>query len=363
MGITARLSDDGLSLMIWRKRLGRLLSLVLISVTPLACQAPPTFDVEIGMTVHFRGADAASLTRQFDLMTAMHVTWVRMDIDWSVVEPEQGDFDWSYPDKLFREAAARGMKVLAVLAFSPEWARPSATADPGIISHSRPDQLSDYGNFARIAAQRYAPQGVRNWEIWNEPNSITFWPPGPDPDEYGDLFREAAAAIRAVDPKATLLIGGLAPKYRGPDAGMSPAEHLVQLYANGTAQLADGVAVHPYTFPALPKDARQHNVGGLNDLPALHTVMSRHGDGGKKIWITEFGAPTGTGPNAVSDDDQAAALLKARQMVGHWDWAGPLIYYELVDGGTDPTDIELNFGVLREDLSPKPAALALMRDD
>jgi hypothetical protein len=32
----------------------------------------------------------------------------------------------------------------------------------------------------------------------------------------------------------------------------------------------------------------------------------------------------------------------------------------LVDGGTDPTDIEQNFGVLRENLTLKVAALALM---
>ena len=88
--------------------------------------------------------------------------------------------------------------------------------------------------------------------------------------------------------------------------------------------------------------------------------MDRHGDGRKKIWITEFGAPTGTGPNAVSEARSGKGLLQAREQLERWDWAGPLIYYELVDGGTDPTDIEENFGVLRDDLSPKPAAVALM---
>jgi hypothetical protein len=88
--------------------------------------------------------------------------------------------------------------------------------------------------------------------------------------------------------------------------------------------------------------------------------MESHGDGRKKIWITEFGAPTGSGPYAVSDEAQATAVLQARRQVQKWDWAGPLIYYELVDGGTDPTDVEQNFGVLRVDLSPKPAADALM---
>ena len=88
--------------------------------------------------------------------------------------------------------------------------------------------------------------------------------------------------------------------------------------------------------------------------------MEKHGDGQTKIWITEFGAPTGEGPDAVSDQMQAAILLQARHQAEEWEWAGPLIYYELVDGGTDPTDIEQNFGVLRENLTLKASALALM---
>src|ERR1700712_255669 len=135
-----------------RKRLARLLSLVLISLTALSCQAAPA-EVETGMTVHYRGADAATLKRQFDLMADMHVTWVRMDVDWSAVESERGQFDWSYPDKIFDEAVARGMKVLIVVAFSPAWAHPSVAAPTATISHSRPDAIADFAAFARVAAE------------------------------------------------------------------------------------------------------------------------------------------------------------------------------------------------------------------
>ncbi len=62
----------------------------------------------------------------------------------------------------------------------------------------------------------------------------------------------------------------------------------------------------------------------------------------------------------MSEQDQASTLLQARQVVDTWDWAGPLIYYELEDGGTDPAEIEQNFGVLRADGSFKLAAIALI---
>jgi hypothetical protein len=290
----------------------------------------------------------------------MDVRWVRVDIGWAWIERERGRPDWAYPDKIVSEATARGMNVLAVIAFTPEWARSSIPGHSGITPQHRPADPSEFARFAQAVAERYAPLGVHSWEVWNEPNIRHFWPPRPDADEYGSLFRSVAEAIRKVDQKATLLIGGLSPRYDSSPTEVSPMEYLTQLYLNGTAQLADAVAVHPYSFPAMPADAEQRMVGGFGDLPAVRDVMVRYGDIGKRIWITEFGAPTGTGRHSVSEEDQAAALLQARELLGYWKWSGPLIYYELADGGTDPADVSQNFGVLREDLDPKPAAIALI---
>jgi len=339
-----------------RRRLSHLPVVALLALATISCQ--PSTDTPIGMTVHVR--DAEVLAEKFDLMAEMGVTWVRMDIDWSVVERTQGSPDWSYPDMVVDEADARGMQVLFVLAFTPPWARTAAVDDATIAHHQRPQQLSQWADFARAAATRYAPRGVHSWEIWNEPNTAKFWPPQPDANEYGTLFWVAADAIRDVDPQATLLIGGLGPQFETPGREIEPGEYLEQLYANGAAYRADAVAAHPYSFPALPMQTPQRMTGGFADLPALRSVMEHHGEGDKSIWITEYGAPTGTGPNAVSDDTQTQMLLQARRQVADWSWAGPLIYYELADGGTDPADPEQNFGVVRRDLTPKPAAVALM---
>jgi hypothetical protein len=58
--------------------------------------------------------------------------------------------------------------------------------------------------------------------------------------------------------------------------------------------------------------------------------------------------------------DQARTIVQARRQVQYWDWAGPLIYYELRDAGTDRSDIQQNFGLVHRDLSLKPAARVLM---
>ncbi len=330
-----------------------LLSLLLMAGLVTSCQSQATH-VPIGMTVHYRGADAQSLQKQFDAMAAMNVRWVRVDVDWSVIEPVQSQLDWTSADIIVDRALKRGMQVLLVLAFAPPWTKGETTSN-----RDRPADPAAFANFARVAAQRYAARGVHNWEVWNEPNTGKFWPPNPDPAEYGRVFRAAAAAVREVDPRATLLIGGLSPTYGSPGPDVDPTTYLAHLYDDGAAQLADGIAVHPYTFPSQPMDRTQRTTGGFRDLPALHALMTQRGDGAKKVWITEYGAPTGTGPSAVSEQDQAATLLLARQQVAAWDWVGPLIYYELVDGGTDASELEDNFGVLRADDSRKLAAIAL----
>lgn len=312
--------------------------------------------IRIGMMVRLLDTDPATVTREFDLMAAMRVTWVRADFDWSAIEVNRGEFDWAYPDKVVKEASARRMNVLPILSHTPGWARHAGTN-----SSTPPVHVSDFADFARAAAVRYAPLGLHTWEIWNEPNISYFWQPLPDANRYGELFRATASAVRAVDPSATLLTGGLT---RGADTAdgsrISQTKYVEQLYANGTAQVADAIAVHPYSFPSLPLGATAEVVGGIDDVPSLHRVMERHGDGGKKIWITEFGAPTGTAPDALSDNDQALTIMQASKLVERWSWAGPLLYFELRDRGTKPGVDEDNFGVVRRDLSLKLAGKALI---
>ncbi len=340
-----------------------MLSVVLMfSITALGCGTyGRSHKSEIGIHLHFRGDDAATIGRQFDLMSAMGLSWVRVDLSWAWIETVPGQYDWTSVDTFVDEAQAHRINVLAVVATTPPWARSPDSSENENPPYSRAEDLSKLQSFVQTAVSRYFPRGLRTWEVWNEPNIEHFWPSSPDANEYGELFRVVASAIRGVDHGATLLTGGLSPKYDGSNNEVAPRDYLEQLYANGTAQLADGIALHPYSFPAMPMAFPQRMVGGFSDLPELHDVMAKHGDARKKIWITEYGAPTGTGQDTVSEDDQARALLEARQQVAAWDWIGPLIYYELTDDGTDLTDAAKNFGVLRANLDPKPAATALIQ--
>lgn len=294
-----------------------------------------------------RGSDD-DLERDLDLIADSGASWIRFDFEWTSAEPEQGRYDWAAIDRVVRAAHERDLRVLATLAYTPKWARP-----PGATSDKFPPKdPSTFAAFAEAAARRYAPRGVHHWEIWNEPNIVQFWAPQPDPQAYAELLRGAASAIRAADREATILSGGLSPSADREDGrGISPRTFLGRLYDAGARPDFDAVGMHPYAFPYGVRAVGEWNQ--FQTMPATHRVLVDRGDGHKKIWMTEFGAPTGTADAAVTEAQQVEMIRLGWEEWSRWDFAGPMFWYSARDSGDDEDDVEENFGLVHRDHRPK----------
>ena len=59
--------------------------------------------------------------------------------------------------------------------------------------------------------------------------------------------------------------------------------------------------------------------------------MAANGDSAKKIWITEFGAPTSGTTQNVSDAEQSNELVQAISQVKQLSWIGSLYVYTWQD--------------------------------
>ncbi|MBN1963781.1 MAG: SH3 domain-containing protein, partial [Anaerolineae bacterium] len=141
------------------------------------------------------------------------------------------------------------------------------------------------GDFSRIAGQiaaHYTGQGVA-YEIWNEGDvrghSSIYVPPA----GYAALLAQTSAAIRAADPNAPVIFGGLA-------ADLDAAVTYVQTVRDqlGGSLPVDALGVHPYgkwppNFSETPAwggwfgPLEPHLQRLLDEFPAL------------KLWITEVG--------------------------------------------------------------------------
>jgi hypothetical protein len=296
--------------------------------------------------------DATTQARDLDLIRDVGAKWIRIDINWAQIQRHgPSSYDWAAIDRVVAGARSRGLNVLGGILYTPDWARP-----PGTSATYRPDP-QQYAAFAKQAAAHYSALGVHAFEIWNEPNAKAFWQPAPNADDYAALLEAAYPAIKAADPAATVLTGGTAPAPTDP-ADIAPVRFLRGVYAAGAGGSFDAVAHHPYCWPAYPGAAEEwsawYQMYGTN--PSLRSVMTDNGDAGKKIWATEFGAPT-NGPSGshVSESTQARMLTRAFSLWTGYAWSGPLFTYQGRDQGTNKHTREDFFGLVRADWSPKPA--------
>ena len=270
-------------------------------------------------------------------------------------------YDWHRYDNVVREARAKGLNVLGIIAYTPSWAREHKSS-----SNKFAPNPTKFSEFAAKVASRYAPMGVHCWEIWNEPNLRQFWLPRPNARDYADLLRLTYASIKKVDSSATVIAGALS--NCGSDGiNISPNVFVRRMYESNGQGYFDALSIHPYTSPFLPDYSGFQR--SWAELSALHRIMVLHHDGHKRIWITEYGAPT-NGPGVcaasgtsirdgtadhVTEKLQAAIVSNAVSLYLRYSWAGPFFWYSFQDAGVSRTDTEDFYGLMRFDGSKKPA--------
>jgi hypothetical protein len=327
---------------------------------------PRTTGLQLGFSAgELVGLSPRELEATLDEYTAAGASVIRFDVNWARVQPQgPGTWDWSAIDRVVDALASRHLTALAILDYTPAWARPSGCTS----ERCRPVDPLAFATFAAAAATRYSSRGVDLWEVWNEQN--TTWLPAPDPAAYGQLLHESSTALHRVDPTATVLVGGLAPAQTSPGRSYSPPDFLAALYRLGLRTAFDGVGVHPYSFPSLPGEPAVGS--GWEQMLEVRNVMVGNGDFAKGIWATEFGAPT-AGPGAVATyadrryssrpdhvdlDMQARTVQLAAASARADPWLRVLLWYGIRDFDADPQTRLMSFGLLAFDGTPKPAYAA-----
>jgi hypothetical protein len=263
------------------------------------------------------------LAGQLSKMTASGVKRLRVDFDWAAAQPYarcsqvpggcRGQFvvgpggvptNFTLTDDIVTLADRRGLSLLPVVIFSPSWDTSSKAGPP---THDRP-----YGLYLKALVQRYGPHGtfwsdhrslrrnpITEWQIWNEPDIRQYWRIQPFARSYVALLRAAHQAIKAADPRATVVLAALT-NYGWRD--------LASIYrVHGSRDLFDTVAADVYTG---------HPRGVITILRYYRHVMAEHGDGGKPITATEVGWPSDRGvaprnpPFSTTERGQAAKLAR-----------------------------------------------------
>ena len=225
-----------------------------------------------------------TLTQRLNRLQSLGVDLVRINVNWSEVEPRSGVFNWRGYDSVIKGLHVRGIEPVLTLVSTPGW------ANGGQGTNWVPKSGSSFAVFAAATARRYP--FVRRFLIWNEPNQRRWLRPTLPSLYVQRLLNPAYVAIHAVRKHA--LVGGGVTAPRAATGGVSPAVWIAGMAGAG-AKL-DAYAHNPY--PLAPSETPLS--GGCTHCTTLTmaTLRTLVADVDKafgkptRIWLTEYGYQT-----------------------------------------------------------------------
>ena len=280
--------------------------------------------------------------------------WVRITASWHRIQSQRnGAYDWQDIDDAVALARKYNLKVLMQISGAPEWATGAdklSAAEKNALNARKiwvasfaplPQYNNEFSNFVSALVKRYAPKGVIDYEFWNEPGNPEFWHdtiqnPRPNPEHYTDLLKIAYTAAHDAHNDVNVMAGGMTVGASNSTTGyVGPMEFLERMYRAGAKGYFDGLSHHPYGIYARTfRDNGWANMIGDVVAPGggektLYQIMSEHGDGNKKIWITEVGIDAAY--PGIEETKQANVISKILDQYQKSNIYGPLIFYQAKD--------------------------------
>ncbi len=304
--------------------------------------------------------------------------WDRFDFKWHVIETTAGDFNIRGHEQVVSRTLIHNLNVIGILGATPEWAAACPTTTVGFLSpapfntisprwlawgHACPPQNLDlpwdhpdnvWSAHVQAVVSHFKDD-VHVWEIWNEPDATWFWKG--TPAQYAQLLKVGYRAVKAADPHATVLFGGLA-YWENPGFYIDVLEALA-VDPEGAAHNAyfDVMSLHLYA-----------NVEQAHDIAAqVSAEVARH-VGPHPLWLTEAGvkvwpedepcppdAPECPPYYSAEEDEVAAYMIEA---FANARAAGVerFLIFRLRD---DDVGMPLQwYGLLKADYTPRPSYVA-----
>ncbi len=234
----------------------------------------------------------------FQEAAAMHASALRMDIAPAIVfSSESQPPDFSGLDRVMALAQQYHLRVVGDLFTVPYWiADCQSKTSAAEAVRCGTDDVPDYQSMISQIAQHADPV-IRDWEIWNEPDSAEFFTG--TPQQYARMLQAAHDAIKQVDPEANVLLGGISSTW-----GIS---WLAQVFATPGVD-----AAHDFDIANIHERGRVTALA--SDVRTWKQFLGGDGFSGP-LWVTEHGYPSDPAyqydPSYTSGEGAQAAYLTA----------------------------------------------------
>ncbi|MEQ1875414.1 MAG: beta-galactosidase [Bdellovibrionia bacterium] len=297
--------------------------------TPVPTPRPK---LDVGVNIHLDAGPGVTLMKQ------MGATWVRIDMNWSIMEPAQGEWYFQPFDDTIAHAESLGLKVYANIGYTPTWASPNGR-ESGVPN------VEHWKAFVRTAVARYQDR-VAAFGIWNEPNLDQFW--SGSADQYVDvILKPACEIIRSHTPRRPIVGPDLAHLYK---PTIDVGKFLVAMKNKNAFTCLDIIGHHIYAGGDFDQKINGFSFLGIVYKPGIKQWFESAGIWGRKTWITEFGHNV----DGSTEADQAKWTVdNLKVMSKYTSWLERAFIFEM----TDPpgADAPYHMGMTRADGSIRPA--------
>lgn len=194
------------------------------AAAPVAWNASTGQTLDVGLNLDLLAMDSQERAQSIEDLRHLGLRRIRMTVNWSEIEPQAGQFEWSLLDEALNLLADAEFDVLLSLQTAPAWARrdppppshfwicdESIAVGPELAHFAPPTDPEDFARFVDALLLRHAAR-IAAIELWHEPNILPNWrAAGPDAEDYGRLILATAPVARARAPEVLLVSAGLAP--------------------------------------------------------------------------------------------------------------------------------------------------------
>ncbi len=305
-----------------------------------ACAADDAFVV--GTCTHFSQGKGV-LDQNLERIKRAGIASIRDEVGWGAVEREKGKLAMPEQfDTYVRRAAGQGVNVLLILDYANRF------YDDGDRPRS-PEAIEGFCRYAEFVVRHFG-EAVRQYEIWNEWDISIGMPAkyrqGGSAQDYVKLLKAVYPRIKAADPDVTVMAGACT-------SGGVKKGWLAEIVKLGALDVCDAISIHSYNysekFPQRGPEACAAWMAGVQEM------LRKYKGSDVPFYVTEMGWPTHVGRNGTDPELSASYLARLYLLARTSPSFKGLWWYDFQDDGWKAEYNEDNFGLVRPDLTPKPA--------
>ena len=245
------------------------------------------------------------------------ISHFRFWLPWDSIQDQNQKYHFEGLDRIVREAEKNRINLYVIFTGGKFDYQTGIKSTRYTVEGQYPP-LDTWSRHLKTVAERYKGR-VNEYQIWNEPETPGYFQPF-DPKAYVDLLKVSYKALKEVDPKITVGLGGFCAALTGDMRNKTSLKQTdnawgaAQFYALNPQPYYDVVDIHRYSsgFPGQSWDWH------YSDMKEMKQYLASVGESAKPIWNSETGFVTGTPgrpggwgvENVISMEDHAARAVQ-----------------------------------------------------